>query len=161
MNVHFHDVRLVNEDIINKFFFVDATNLTVTKESQLNRVLANMLLFERLAIKKLQQQKHEKESAQTDTSCSAAKKSKLDNDSIENGDNSQQTVCNIEDCVITKDFPCISSALTWATQGREPNTSLQSFTEVPSKLRNAEHIQILVTGSIHLVGGVIGLIGSE
>ncbi|XP_052719273.1 folylpolyglutamate synthase, mitochondrial-like isoform X3 [Crassostrea angulata] len=139
----------------------DATNLTVTKESQLNRVLANMLLFERLAVKKLQQQKHEKESTQTDTSCSAAKKSKLDNDSLENGDNSQHTVCMIEDSVITKDFPCISSALTWATQGREPNTSLQSFTEVPSKLRNAEHIQILVTGSIHLVGGVIGLIGSE
>lgn len=151
----------IYEDIVARINFVDATNLTVTKESQLNRVLANMLLFERLAVKKLQQQKHEKESTQTDTSCSAAKKSKLDNDSLGNGDNSQHTVCMIEDSVITKDFPCISSALTWATQGREPNTSLQSFTEVPSKLRNAEHIQILVTGSIHLVGGVIGLIGSE
>ncbi|XP_022322466.2 folylpolyglutamate synthase, mitochondrial-like isoform X1 [Crassostrea virginica] len=137
---------------------VDAMNLTVTKESQLNRVLANMLLFERLAVKRLQQQKHEKEPTETDTNCCEAKRLKLDSDIVEKGDNS---VCDLEDCVITKDFPCISSALSWATQGREPNTSTQTIVEIPSTLRNAEHIQILVTGSLHLVGGVLGLIGPD
>ncbi|XP_048775690.1 folylpolyglutamate synthase, mitochondrial-like isoform X3 [Ostrea edulis] len=139
---------------------VDVMNLTVTKESQLNRVLANMLLFERLAIKRLKQQIHETEMTQSDSSCSDAKRRKMDGDFIDKGDNSQ-SVCDIEDCVITKDFPCISSALTWATQGKEPNISSQSFIEIPSKLRNADHIQILVTGSLHLVGGVLGLIGPE
>lgn len=140
--------------------FADVMNLTVTKESQLNRVLANMLLFERLAIKRLKQQIHETEMTQSDSSCSDAKRRKMDGDFIDKGDNSQ-SVCDIEDCVITKDFPCISSALTWATQGKEPNISSQSFIEIPSKLRNADHIQILVTGSLHLVGGVLGLIGPE
>ncbi|XP_061184019.1 folylpolyglutamate synthase, mitochondrial-like isoform X2 [Saccostrea echinata] len=143
----------------------DATNFTVTKESQLNRVLANMLLFERLAVKRLQQQKHEKETTQRERDNTRDAKrprfSKLDTHNIEDKGDNSQTVCDIEDCVITKDFPCISSALNWATQGKEPNISSQSFTEFPSKVKDADHIQILVTGSLHLVGGVIGLIGPE
>ncbi|XP_062621941.1 folylpolyglutamate synthase, mitochondrial-like isoform X2 [Saccostrea cucullata] len=139
---------------------VDATNFTVTKESQLNRVLANMLLFERLAVKRLQQQMYEKETTQREERCDV-KRPKLDTENIENKGDNSQTVCDIEDCVITKDFPCISSALNWATQGKEPTISSQALIEFPSKVKNADHIQILVTGSLHLVGGVIGLIGPE
>ncbi|XP_062621942.1 folylpolyglutamate synthase, mitochondrial-like isoform X3 [Saccostrea cucullata] len=138
----------------------DATNFTVTKESQLNRVLANMLLFERLAVKRLQQQMYEKETTQREERCDV-KRPKLDTENIENKGDNSQTVCDIEDCVITKDFPCISSALNWATQGKEPTISSQALIEFPSKVKNADHIQILVTGSLHLVGGVIGLIGPE
>lgn len=42
------------EDIVVRINFVDVINLIVIKESQLNRVFVNMLLFERFVVKKLQ-----------------------------------------------------------------------------------------------------------
>uniref|UniRef100_A0A674NMT6 Folylpolyglutamate synthase n=1 Tax=Takifugu rubripes TaxID=31033 RepID=A0A674NMT6_TAKRU len=61
-------------------------------------------------------------------------------------------------------FPCILSALQWIAQGR--NSVLAQSTEVilPVKssivakaalLRNAAEIHVLITGSLHLVGGVL------
>lgn len=61
-------------------------------------------------------------------------------------------------------FPCILSALQWITQGRD--SVLAQSTEVISPvkssivakaalLRNAAEIHILITGSLHLVGGVL------
>lgn len=64
-------------------------------------------------------------------------------------------------------FPCISHALQWATQGRDPDfpcldSNFLHHHPVASSgsvlLREAAHIQILITGSLHLVGGALKLI---
>lgn len=61
-------------------------------------------------------------------------------------------------------FPCILSALQWITQGRDPVLADSSKIVLPVKpsitakaapLRNAAKIHILITGSLHLVGGVL------
>ncbi|MEQ2199050.1 hypothetical protein XENOCAPTIV_023675, partial [Xenoophorus captivus] len=61
-------------------------------------------------------------------------------------------------------FPCILSALQWITQGRDPVLKDPAKTVLPVKpsisakaapLRNAAEIHVLVTGSLHLVGGVL------
>ncbi|XP_061887362.1 folylpolyglutamate synthase, mitochondrial [Entelurus aequoreus] len=61
-------------------------------------------------------------------------------------------------------FPCILSALHWITQGRDPvlaDPSKKVFPLKPSvnakaaPLCNAAQIHILITGSLHLVGGAL------
>ncbi|XP_028664953.1 folylpolyglutamate synthase, mitochondrial isoform X1 [Erpetoichthys calabaricus] len=66
-------------------------------------------------------------------------------------------------------FPCIHSALRWITQGRDP---VIGYSGKPSTLatmqpgaiagartlQEAANIQVLVTGSLHLVGGVLKLL---
>ena len=63
-------------------------------------------------------------------------------------------------------FDCIAHALHWATGGRQALPSSQTLSPPPSptfptSLSEATHIQVLVTGSLHLVGGVMGLLGAE
>lgn len=72
--------------------------------------------------------------------------------------------CNADkhqDAVSMK-FSCILHALLWATQGKDPlvPASEAEFVEasIPQSLRDSDHLQILVTGSLHLVGGVLGVI---
>ena len=61
-------------------------------------------------------------------------------------------------------FPCISEGLVWATQGRDVNLATLSqkndlcSSGVPEFLKNAGHIQVLVTGSLLLVGGVLTVV---
>ena len=63
-------------------------------------------------------------------------------------------------------FPCILSALRWAAQGRDPVLLSRDADkrEAPVKpsvaakaalLREATEIHVLVTGSLHLVGGAL------
>ncbi|KAK6196397.1 hypothetical protein SNE40_001631 [Patella caerulea] len=55
-------------------------------------------------------------------------------------------------------FPCITDTLVWVTQGRDTNISNvteETLPDVPSSLKDANHLQVLVTGSLHLVGGVL------
>ncbi|XP_017296613.1 folylpolyglutamate synthase, mitochondrial [Kryptolebias marmoratus] len=61
-------------------------------------------------------------------------------------------------------FPCILSALQWITQGRDPVLTGPDKTVLPVKpsfvakaapLCDAAEIHVLVTGSLHLVGGVL------
>ncbi|XP_056288235.1 folylpolyglutamate synthase, mitochondrial isoform X2 [Pseudoliparis swirei] len=61
-------------------------------------------------------------------------------------------------------FPCILSALQWITQGRDPVLAGSAKRDFPVKasirakaapLCDAAEIHILVTGSLHLVGGVL------
>ncbi|CAL8276324.1 unnamed protein product [Merluccius merluccius] len=61
-------------------------------------------------------------------------------------------------------FPCILSALQWTTQGRDSVLLSQGKRVVPVKpsvtakallLRDVTEIHVLVTGSLHLVGGVL------
>lgn len=61
-------------------------------------------------------------------------------------------------------FPCILSALQWITQGRDPVLGRSTDLVLPVKasmlakaapLRTAAEIHVLVSGSLHLVGGVL------
>uniref|UniRef100_A0AAR2JVP0 Folylpolyglutamate synthase n=1 Tax=Pygocentrus nattereri TaxID=42514 RepID=A0AAR2JVP0_PYGNA len=61
-------------------------------------------------------------------------------------------------------FPCILSALRWITQGKDPVLSDPSKHLIPVKvsvnakaapLRAASNIHVLITGSLHLVGGAL------
>uniref|UniRef100_A0A3P9NNK0 tetrahydrofolate synthase n=1 Tax=Poecilia reticulata TaxID=8081 RepID=A0A3P9NNK0_POERE len=61
-------------------------------------------------------------------------------------------------------FPCILSALCWIAQGRDPVLTDPAQTAPPvtpsmaakaALLQDAAHVQVLVTGSLHLVGGVL------
>lgn len=61
-------------------------------------------------------------------------------------------------------FPCILSALQWITQGRDPvlaDPDKQVLAVKPNIrakaaiLREAAEIHVLITGSLHLVGGVL------
>uniref|UniRef100_A0A3B5KJC1 Folylpolyglutamate synthase n=1 Tax=Xiphophorus couchianus TaxID=32473 RepID=A0A3B5KJC1_9TELE len=61
-------------------------------------------------------------------------------------------------------FPCILSALRWIAQGRDPVLTEPAQTAPPvtpsmaakaALLQDAAHVHILVTGSLHLVGGVL------
>ncbi|XP_055955462.1 folylpolyglutamate synthase, mitochondrial-like isoform X2 [Patella vulgata] len=63
--------------------------------------------------------------------------------------------------LVSYSFPCISSALFWATQGLDSSASIESESEIPDipkTFRHKAHIQILITGSLHLVGGTLELI---
>ncbi|XP_031457914.1 folylpolyglutamate synthase, mitochondrial [Phasianus colchicus] len=65
-------------------------------------------------------------------------------------------------------FPCISHALQWITQGRDPHLPLPASkvgahphpvaTSGAVLLQEAATIRVLVTGSLHLVGGVLKLL---
>ncbi|KAK7488094.1 hypothetical protein BaRGS_00020685 [Batillaria attramentaria] len=59
-------------------------------------------------------------------------------------------------------FPCIASALRWATQNKDMSfLTAVSVTDEDLNLRTGRevpHIQVLVTGSLHLVGGVLELL---
>lgn len=61
-------------------------------------------------------------------------------------------------------FPCILSALQWITQGRDSAVAdsakmvlpvKQSIKDKAAPLRDAAEIHVLITGSLHLVGGVL------
>lgn len=58
--------------------------------------------------------------------------------------------------------PCINDALLWITQGRDSKlTSKYSAVpehDVPEDLLDASQVQVLVTGSLHLVGGVLACV---
>ncbi|XP_054614315.1 folylpolyglutamate synthase, mitochondrial isoform X2 [Dunckerocampus dactyliophorus] len=67
-------------------------------------------------------------------------------------------------------FPCILSALHWITQGRDPVLAHASKKVLPLKpsmmakaapLCNAAEIHILITGSLHLVGGALKHLAPE
>jgi len=83
---------------------------------------------------------------------------KLQNDLLPSFINPKVTVPSIN-------IPCINDALVWLTQGRDDNLiedapliSNQQEPFLPPELLKASQVQILVTGSLHLVGGFLGCI---
>ena len=92
-----------------------------------------------------------------------------DNDSGFDSKTRKSSSCSLggnpeSDSVLTCIFSSIQDALLWATQGRDPNLNCASLSKelasTSSCLEGADHIQVLCTGSLHLIGGVIGLTGS-
>lgn len=62
-------------------------------------------------------------------------------------------------------FTSIQEALTFVTQGKDRDFPIapnyESTAELPASLKNANHIQVLCTGSLHLVGGALQLLDPE
>ena len=59
----------------------------------------------------------------------------------------------------TKTFGSILESLHWICQGRvSPLPLIHSEIESSRILREADHVQVLCTGSLHLVGGILGLL---
>ena len=62
-------------------------------------------------------------------------------------------------------FTTIQEALTFITQGKERDfpiaPSSDSTAELPTSLKNADHIQVLFTGSLHFVGGAMQLLDPD
>ncbi|NXS52690.1 FOLC protein, partial [Brachypteracias leptosomus] len=67
-------------------------------------------------------------------------------------------------------FPCLAQALRWVAQGRDPRLAAPTGTGAhphPAAssgavlLREAAAVRVLVTGSLHLVGGVLRLLDPE
>lgn len=54
-------------------------------------------------------------------------------------------------------FPCIYDALVWAAHGQD-DAFAGKLVENQLFTADIRHVQILITGSLHLVGGVLGLI---
>ena len=80
-------------------------------------------------------------------------------------DTSSSHLCGValESSDETAVFPSISDAIRWIACGKEPfiEKARKGGPEIPAKLAVAEHVQVLVTGSLHLVGGVMKFLGPE
>ena len=60
-------------------------------------------------------------------------------------------------------FPNISDTVRWIVCGKDPliEKPKEGGPDIPDKLAMAEHIQILVVGSLHLIGGIMKFLGPE
>ena len=61
-------------------------------------------------------------------------------------------------------FSCVNHALHWITSGRDstlppPSDDMTAPHPLPPDIAKATHIQLLVTGSLHLVGTVMSVMG--
>lgn len=131
--VHFRFIIDIN------FFFKDLTNFTVTRDNQLRWCVENQRVW--MALRGAGYQAHPIGS--------------LDDDHvIQNGQ---------DDGPYSTIFPCVAQAIRWITAGRDPlippiqNNDL----ELPESITKASRIQLLITGSLHLVGTVMKVLGTE
>lgn len=86
--------------------------------------------------------------SQSPTNVAPAKKAKLSEADFESCGDSAFT------------FDCIQEALQWVSQGKDPHLPPLTYQQpsLPVHLQRSHHIQVLATGSLHLIGGIIKLI---
>lgn len=53
-------------------------------------------------------------------------------------------------------FPSIYDSLIWASHKKDPN--LKHSFDLPPQINGVDHVQVLVTGSLYLVGGTLGIL---
>ena len=63
----------------------------------------------------------------------------------------------------TMTFNCIADSLIWVSQGRDSRLLNEDGSDVsihgiPECLKSADHVQVLCTGSLHLVGDILSLL---
>ena len=63
----------------------------------------------------------------------------------------------------TMTFSCVADSLIWLSRGRDlrllnDDGTTVSIHGLPECLQSADHIQVLCTGSLHLVGDILGLL---
>ncbi|XP_032240819.2 folylpolyglutamate synthase, mitochondrial [Nematostella vectensis] len=114
----------------------DLTNFTVTRDSQLRHCVENQRCW--MALRGAGFQSHADE----------------EDHLIQNG---------LDDGPYSTIFPCVAQALRWITAGRDPRipTNGNNGIAVPETLTQATRLQVLVTGSLHLVGTALKVLGSD
>ncbi|XP_076054249.1 folylpolyglutamate synthase, mitochondrial-like [Oratosquilla oratoria] len=140
----------------------DQTNFTVSHDQQHIRCERQRNIW----IKLVRQQKQQKanESQGVDEALDS------DEEACARGSECSQTSTVVDpisstlpaDDVPSITFPCINDALVWLSCGRnaELSNSLQTPPAFPppQSLQEASQVQVLVTGSLHLVGGVLAVL---
>jgi len=56
-------------------------------------------------------------------------------------------------------LPCIYDALLWASHKNDPH--LKASFDLPAQIRGADHVQVLITGSLYLVGAALGILSNS
>lgn len=56
-------------------------------------------------------------------------------------------------------LPCIYDALLWASHKNDPH--LKASLDLPAQIKGADHVQVLITGSLYLVGAALGILSSS
>ena len=143
-------------------------NMTVTKDMQLSRCTQN-----RNAWLELLSHRHPGDIMEEEAATIPHKRSKTDRvaaatgadtnaDSDSGIDTSSSRSTPEHDAQPAHTFGTIQEALQWASQGRDsrvPPLGIPSgIPLVPFGLADAKHVQVLCTGSLHLVGGILGLL---
>ena len=124
------------------FYIVDLTNFTVTRDSQLRWCIENQRVW--MALRGAGFQAHANPSQDcTDTE-----------HVIQNGH---------DDGPYSTIFPCVSQAVRWLLGGRDPLVPPFSPDDLPLPdfLSQASRLQILIGGSLHLVGTAMKVLGPE
>ena len=53
-------------------------------------------------------------------------------------------------------LPCIYDSLLWASHQKDPN--LKHVFDLPPQINGVDHVHVLVTGSLYLIGGALGIL---
>ena len=120
----------------------ELTNFTVTRDSQLRWCVQNQRVW--MALRGAGFQAHvDPSNGSTDPE-----------HTIKNGD---------DDGPYSTIFPCVSQAIHWLLAGREPLIPLLSpgGLPLPDFISQASRIQVLISGSLHLVGTAMKVLGPE
>ena len=138
------DLYLIYSDIIICIIYVaDLTNFTVTRDNQLRWCVENQRVW--MALRGAGFQPHADPS-----SCDCKDGSHV----IKNGH---------DDGPYSTIFPCVSQAIRWLLGGRDPLISAFSRDDLPLPdfISQASRLQVLIGGSLHLVGTVMKVLGPE
>lgn len=82
------------------------------------------------------------------------------------GDGNEGTLKqNPKDSMVAYTFTNIQDTLAWLSRGTDPflpgSSNEMVEGELPEFLRKADHVQVLCTGSLHLIGGILRLIDPD
>ncbi|ELT92360.1 hypothetical protein CAPTEDRAFT_191238 [Capitella teleta] len=125
----------------------DQTNLTVSLNSQLEKCHENRRCFLSLLKPAVNSQQLSAQLGQTSEHVSY--------ESEDSGIDSQRSSPEVE-TIPTFTFQSIQEALDWLSQDKDSKSRRR-----PNVIESAEHIQVLCTGSLHLIGGILSLTGTE
>ena len=124
------------------FFCPDLTNFTVTRDSQLHCCDKNQRVW--MALRDAGVQPHA--------------------DPLQDSSDTDHVIQNAhDDGLYSTTFPCVSQAIRWLLSGKDlhiPPLSPGGFA-LPDFISKATRLQVLITGSIHLVGTAMKVLGPE
>lgn len=165
------------DDKLTQLFFADQVNLTTTKDASHTRCNDNHSAWLKL-ISEANSVAMSPSSLLATLSGNATyysleiplKKPCLDDShdldsEVKSGETSSSRSTTDGDSHLAFVFNSILDVLNWLSQGRDLDLGLQNsamtLESMPSILKEASHVQVLVTGSTHSVGGVLGLLTSD
>ena len=167
-DLHGNKICNLSYFIFFPFHDIDQTNFMVTFETQQTRVISNRNCWLELLSNKdtvtldtssIHQPLQEQQSAGSSTGEGSNKVAIGDVDRVAMGD----ADINEESLSPAYTFQSIQDALQWLSCGKDPMLPLATTmtTVLPRVIEEADHVQVLCTGSLHLIGGILGLIDPE